>query len=132
VLVVEDEALLRWAITESLAASGHSVVAVGDAASALRALEGAPSPDAILLDYRLPDSNDLGLLRTLRERAPRSAVVLMTACGSPELTEAALALGVFRVVDKPFEMVAIEACLVAARAAAPPVAASEEKFAAEP
>ncbi len=134
VLVVEDEALLRWAISESLAASGHAVIAVGDAEAALRAVGGAdPSPDAILLDYRLPDSNDLGLLRTLRERVPRSPVVLMTACNSPELTESALALGVYGVVDKPFEMAAIEMLLIAAsRSGDRAMDAHEEKFAADP
>lgn len=115
VLVVEDEALLRWAISESLAASGHTVIAADDAASALQFVDGeVPLFDAILLDYRLPDSNDLELLRELRERAPSSAVVMMTACNSPELTDAATALGAYRVVDKPFEMHAIEAYLVAA------------------
>lgn len=118
VLVVEDEALLRWAITESLAAAGHTVMAADDGAAAERIVA---SPglvlDVILLDYRLPDSNDLGLLKRLRQISPPRPVVLMTACNSPELTRDAVALGAYRVVDKPFDMQALESCLLEASAA---------------
>lgn len=117
VLIVEDEPLLRWALSETLAAAGHTVIAADDAASALRAVDDAATTlDAILLDYRLPGANGLGLLAQLRQRAPASPVVVMTACNTPELTEAARALGAYRVLDKPFEMRTIEACLRAAAA----------------
>lgn len=119
VLVVEDEPLLRWAISESLAAAGHTVVAADDGAAAERIVSsGDTQLDVILLDYRLPDSNDLGLLQRLRRLSPSSPVVLMTACNSPELTHDAVALGAYRVVDKPFEMHAIETCLREASARA--------------
>ena len=57
-----------------------------------------------MLDYRLPDSNDLTLLATVRRLSPESAVVLMTAFGTPEIAKAALDLGVYQVLHKPFEM----------------------------
>lgn len=119
-LVVEDEPLLSWALSESLREAGHLVTVADDAASAERAVADAAAPlDAILLDYRLPDSHGLDLLQLLRQRAPSSAIVLMTACNSPELTEAARALGAARVVDKPFELRTLEASLVAICAGAP-------------
>jgi DNA-binding NtrC family response regulator len=58
----------------------------------------------ILLDFRLPDSNDLALLTAIRHVAPRSQVILMTAYGTPEVTQGALERGAFRVVTKPFEL----------------------------
>ena len=118
VLVVEDEALLRWAITESLGAHGHTIAVAEDGASARQLIERL-ALDVILLDYRLPDSNGLTLLRQLRQLSPRSAVVLMTACNSPELTGDAIAMGAHRVIDKPFEMQALEICLQEAYSSRP-------------
>ncbi len=104
VLVVDDEFLIRWSIAETLGAAGHEVTEAQDAASALAALEKTPDPDLVLLDFRLPDSNDLGLLAKIRSLAPASAVVMMTAFGTPEVTAAALQLGACKVLSKPFNM----------------------------
>jgi two-component system response regulator AtoC len=104
VLVVDDEFLIRWSISETLGAAGHEVTEAQDAASALAALERTPDPDLVLLDFRLPDSNDLGLLAKIRSLAPASAVVMMTAFGTPEVTAGALRLGACKVLSKPFNM----------------------------
>ncbi|HEY2905381.1 MAG TPA: response regulator [Vicinamibacterales bacterium] len=105
VLVVDDEWLIRWALREALEAKGYRVTEAGDAASARRALAEDNPPDAVVLDYRLPDSNDLGLLTTIRHNEPPPPVIMMTAHGTSELVKGALDLGAYRVVSKPFEMV---------------------------
>ena len=105
VLVVEDELLIRWAIAETLAHSGHTVIEAADGTTAIMALKNdADRIDVVVLDYRLPDSNDLTLLATVRRLRPDSAVVLMTAFGTPEVVKGALDLGVDHVLHKPFEM----------------------------
>ena len=104
VLVVDDEPLIRWSIAETLGAAGHHVLEAADAASALRAVADRPGPDLVLLDFRLPDSNDLGLLAKIREMVPDAAVVMMTAFGTPDVTVGALKLGASRVLNKPFNM----------------------------
>jgi DNA-binding NtrC family response regulator len=58
----------------------------------------------ILLDCRLPDSNELHLLETVRGLAPDSTVIMMTAFGTPEMVDSALRLGAYRVVPKPFDV----------------------------
>jgi DNA-binding NtrC family response regulator len=113
VLVVEDELLIRWSIAETLANAGCVVTEAPDGATALRVLsECAGSVDAVVLDYRLPDSNDLTLLGRIRQLSPHSAVLMMTAFGTPELIDQALALGAVRVIDKPFEMHDLQAMVV--------------------
>ena len=107
VLVVEDELLIRWSIVETLTKAGCIVTDVADAAGALQATQ-ADDFDAVVLDYRLPDSNDLNLLETLRDWLPRSTVVMMSAYGTPEITQRAAALGVRGFLDKPFEMEALK------------------------
>jgi two-component system NtrC family response regulator/two-component system nitrogen regulation response regulator GlnG len=104
VLVVDDEPLIRWSLAETLTEMGHLVVEAGDGASAIRALNEGEPFDAVVLDYRLPDSNDLGLLTTIRQVAPQAAVIMMTAFGTAEVTSGAIKLGAYRVVPKPFEM----------------------------
>jgi two-component system, NtrC family, response regulator AtoC len=109
VLVVDDEALIRWSVTETLLGSGYDVVEAGDGAGAVRAIGQRTTPiDVVLLDYRLPDSNDLKLLSRLRQLSPSTQVILMTAFGTPEVAKGALDLGAYRVVHKPFEMHELE------------------------
>jgi two-component system, NtrC family, response regulator PilR len=103
VLVVDDEPLIRWSLAETLQDAGHTVAEAGSAESALRTLTDGRF-EVVLLDYRLPDSNDLNLLSTIRRLSPQSAVIMMTAFGTPEVTQGALALGAYRIVPKPFEV----------------------------
>jgi DNA-binding NtrC family response regulator len=104
-LVVDDEALIRWSLNETLSDGGFDVQEAGTASAALDAVDGANgSFDLVLLDVRLPDSNDLNLLATLRRTMPDTPIVLMTAFGTPEVVQRALELGAIRVMDKPFEM----------------------------
>lgn len=118
VLVVEDEPLIRWSIAETLERMGHTVAEADDAKSAIRTLADTPGRvDVVLLDYRLPDSNDLNLLARIRQLAPESAVLMMTAYGTPDVTRGALALGAYAVVDKPFDMHDLEPMLLDAYAA---------------
>ena len=60
--------------------------------------------DAVVLDYRLPDSNDLGLLTAIRRLTPGVPVIMMTAHGTTEMVTGALDLGAYTVVNKPFEV----------------------------
>jgi DNA-binding NtrC family response regulator len=117
-LVVEDEALLRWAIVETLTGAGHDVVQAADGAAARRAIADAKAPiDAVLLDFRLPDSNDLSLLADIRRLTPVTAVVMMTAHGTPETLARARALGVYDILSKPFDVGEVERVLLDAHRA---------------
>lgn len=105
VLVVDDELLIRWSLCETLSDSGYVVSEAADGQSAIRALTGgAELPDVVLLDFRLPDSDDLNLLSRIVSLVPNGRVILMTAHGSPELANAAIERGAFRVLHKPFEL----------------------------
>ena len=117
VLVVDDEPLIRWSLAETLEQSGHAVVEAGDAASAIRSVSAGEPFDVVLLDYRLPDSNDLSLLQSIRRLAPATAVIMMTAFGTPEVMTGALKLGAYQVIPKPFEVHEVAALVLEAHAA---------------
>jgi DNA-binding NtrC family response regulator len=115
VLVVDDELLIRWAIAETLGHAGHIVMEAEDGAAAVRALTtAADAVDVVMLDYRLPYSNDLTLLAAIRQLSPGTAVILMTAHGTPELTKGAFDLGAYQVMHKPFELHDLEPLLLRA------------------
>lgn len=115
VLVVEDEWLMRWSIAATLTHAGHIVIEAEDGAVAVQALTNAAAAvDAVVLDYRLPDSNDFTLLATIRRLSPDSAVILMTAYGTPEVTKGAIDLGAYHVMHKPFDMHDLEPLLLEA------------------
>lgn len=115
VLIVDDELLIRWALTERLSEQGHSVAQADTGAGALRVLHDAHEPmDVVLLDLRLPDSDGLGLLEAIRRESPTSAVVMMTAHGSAETATEAHNLGAYAVMAKPFDLDQVEPVLVKA------------------
>lgn len=115
VLVVDDEQLLLWAIAERLRSRGVAVEEASNAKEALHALtaEGG-APEAVLLDLNLPDSHDLGLVRMVRRLAPAARVFLMTAFGSPEVRAEARQLGVIDIIDKPFDLAALDGLVACA------------------
>lgn len=114
VLVVDDEPLIRWSVTETLADLGLDVEQADSAASALQAITTAALPfDVIVLDLRLPDMDDLSLLATIRQLLPEAPIILMTAYGSPELLAHARRLGVRAVLHKPFELAELSRLVLA-------------------
>ena len=116
VLVVDDEALIRWSLAEMLGERGYAVTEAGDGRMAIAAIENAKEPfDVVLLDFRLPDSADLRLLETVRHLTPTSQVIMITAHNSPELAQGAAALGAYRVISKPFEVESLAALVNQAR-----------------
>lgn len=103
VLVVDDEALIRWSLRESLGAAGYNVSEASTARAAIEQFEpGQPAIDAVLLDLWLPDSCDLHLLDEIKRRSPRTQVIVMTAHGTLEIGARACWHGAFRVIAKPF------------------------------
>jgi DNA-binding NtrC family response regulator len=110
VLVVDDERLIRWSLCETLIDRGFSVAEAENGKGAVDALTGgAELPDVVLLDFRMPDSNDLDLLSRIISLVPLGRVILMTAYDTPELADAARERGAFDVIHKPFEMQAVTA-----------------------
>lgn len=105
VLVVDDEPLIRWAVREGLEGAGYAVIEAGTAREAMASLsDGAAGAGVALLDLKLPDSDDLSLLRRVLAAVPRCRVIMMTAHGTPELMAQAVAAGAYSTIAKPFDL----------------------------
>jgi DNA-binding NtrC family response regulator len=105
ILVVDDEPLIRWAVREGLESAGYAVVEAGSAREALASLsDGAAGASVALLDLKLPDSDDLSLLRRIRASAPQCRVIMMSAHGTPEILAQAIHEGAVGAITKPFDL----------------------------
>jgi len=106
VLVADDEALIRWSITEALVDAGFAVKEASTGGEAMMAVEavGDHPLAAIVLDLRLPDVSDLSLVRRVRAAAPGVPLVLMSAHATADDVRQALEAGVFCFVEKPFDV----------------------------
>jgi DNA-binding NtrC family response regulator len=105
VLVVDDEPLIRWSLREGLIDRGHQVATAATATDALAEIRSATRAfDVAILDYRLPDRQDLTLLDDVRRLSPATIVVMMTAFGEDTMRTGAQARGARAVVDKPFQV----------------------------
>ena len=107
VLVVEDEGLIRWALSEGLSDAGYVVRGAATGAEARAAVATCEGPLLVVLDLRLPDVADLSLLRHIRESRSDAPVVIMTAHGSAHDATEAKRLGASAFVGKPFDVTAM-------------------------
>ena len=102
ILVVDDESLIRFALTERLTAEGYRTIEAETAAQALaRSEEGV---DLVLLDYRLPDGDGLSVLKRLKARDPDALVILLTGMTSVDMAVEAMKEGAYHYATKPFNL----------------------------
>jgi len=101
ILIIEDEAPMRTALNDLLAAEGHRVLAAIDGESGLqRALD--EKPDLILLDIMLPKLDGFAVCAELRRLSNPVPVLMLTAKGQVEDRVAGLDVGADDYLVKPF------------------------------
>ncbi|MEZ0471089.1 response regulator transcription factor [Luteimonas salinilitoris] len=101
VLVVEDDADLAIGLRNNLEIDGYEVDIAGDGERALE-LAACWRPDLLVLDLTLPRIDGMHVLRRLRERDKRTAVLILTARGNEADKVRGLRLGADDYVTKPF------------------------------
>ncbi len=101
ILIVDDEYGVRSGIRTILEMDGYEVGEAGDGAAALEALK-ERDYDVALLDYRLPDTDGLSLLQTMKQRGCEAMVCMITAYANIDTAIAATRQGVDFFLPKPF------------------------------
>ena len=103
VLVVDDERLIRWTLSEALKGWGYAPLEAADAGAALGVFAGE-RPALTLLDINLPDRSGLEVLRQIKRCDPDAAVIIITAAMLVENAVAALRAGAYDFVGKPINL----------------------------
>jgi len=102
ILVVDDEPLIRWSLSERLKAEGYELLEADTGHAAIEKLpEGV---DLVLLDYRLPDTDGVSILRKIKEFDQDILVILLTAYATIETAVEAMKLGAYHFANKPFNL----------------------------
>ncbi len=108
ILLVEDNQDLAEGLSAILRGSGYAVDVVSDGASA-HAVAATETFDLVILDLNLPEMDGLDVLRAMRARQNRAAVLILTARGAPEERIKGLDLGADDYMIKPFDVGELEA-----------------------
>lgn len=107
VLIAEDEPNLGMILEQFLSARGFAVTIVRDGRAALDTLR-ADSFDVALLDVVMPEVDGLEVLRQIREEPMPPEIIVITGNGTIETAIAALKLGAYDFLSKPYRMAEIE------------------------
>lgn len=99
VLIIDDEEKLRNLLSRILRSEGFDVQEAGDGKSALKKLSHTPF-DAILCDVKLPDISGVALVPQLKQAAPTTEIILLTAYGNIADGVQAIKNGAFDYITK--------------------------------
>jgi two-component system nitrogen regulation response regulator GlnG len=99
-LIIDDEPSVCYSLEKGLAAEGLAISTVQTAGEGLERIR-RDSPDAVLLDVRLPDMSGLEACTIIRQIDARLPVIVITAHGTMETAIEAMKLGAFEYLLKP-------------------------------
>jgi DNA-binding NtrC family response regulator len=103
ILIVDDDEEICAAFRQFLGEIGHTPHVASNALGALDLME-KHRPKLVIMDIRMPGMDGLEVLPRLREIAPDTPVVIMTAHGSSQTSIEAIRLGAFEYLTKPLDL----------------------------
>jgi serine phosphatase RsbU (regulator of sigma subunit) len=102
VLAIDDDRLVRTAIRRILERSGYHVREAADGSAGLLELR-AETPDAVLLDLRMPGTDGLDVLSTIVAESPETPVLVVSGESTLSDVVQALRRGAWDFVSKPVQ-----------------------------
>jgi DNA-binding NtrC family response regulator len=102
ILIVDDEASMRLLLQAILEGEGYEVTPAQNGKEAASLIQRRKF-DLIISDARMPQMDGMELLKLIREQAPETPVVILTAFGSIENAVEAMKMGAVDYLTKPLQ-----------------------------
>ena len=110
ILIVDDEKLVRWALTQKCAEYGYQTSEAESGEAALKMIQ-SDNADLILLDVHLPDLSGIEVLEKLKQAGETRSIIMMTADPQLDDVKAALRLGAYDFISKPINFEELDVTL---------------------
>lgn len=104
ILVVDDEDALRTVLSSELASEGYEVRTAADGQEAIAELE-KDSYELMLLDIKMPRMTGFEVLKYVKEKHPKTKVVMLTGFADLKNALESKKLGAEDFVSKPYDLV---------------------------
>ncbi len=101
ILVIDDEDIVRLSCSRSLVPQGYELKMAKNGPEGLKMLE-EETFDLVLTDLKMPNMDGIEVLGTIKERWPKTDVVIVTGYQTVETAVKAIKIGAFDYVEKPF------------------------------
>jgi len=101
ILIIEDEKITRISLSDILTKEGFEVYSAEDGEIGINFFNEF-KPEIVITDLRLPKKNGLDILKEVLETSPKTKVILITAFATVDTAVAALKLGAYDYLTKPF------------------------------
>jgi DNA-binding NtrC family response regulator len=102
-LIVDDERSMRELLELVFKREGHQITTASNGREALESMTQS-SFDLIVTDVKMPDVTGIELLRAVRDQAPETMVIMMTAFATINSAREAFKLGADDFIQKPFDI----------------------------
>lgn len=103
ILIIDDEQGMREFLTIMLKKEGYDVTAASSGKEALEYIS-QKTYDIVLTDIKMPGIDGLDVLKTVKECAPETVVIMITAYASTETAIEAMKQGAYDYIAKPFKV----------------------------
>ncbi|MCJ7581332.1 MAG: response regulator, partial [Candidatus Aminicenantes bacterium] len=110
ILIVDDEKLMRWSLSQKLSEWNLDAVTAEDGKTALNLIP-QEMPDLIMLDIKLPDKKGTDLLKEIKSKWQELPVVMITAYGVLDDVVTAMRRGAYDFITKPIDYTKLQSTI---------------------
>ncbi len=104
VLLIDDEANLRWALSQWLATRGLSVQTAASGEEALDILRHDPDVAVAVLDVNMPGLSGMETLRAIKATRPEVETIIVTGYATAQCALESMRLGAMEYLAKPCDI----------------------------